>query len=158
MLKFPINIYLAGVYALLAKFVYVLTFGLYIATTFSEAPVTGIAGKEITLSLYGFVIVGSILEEILFRYLPLRIIEDYNLKKTFVIPIGIISSVVFGYIHGFVISAVLIQGVTGLISFSLGYYVLTKENSIKALLICSAVHCSYNSILFGIVYYLTFLK
>lgn len=90
-------------------------------------------------------------EEILFRWLPFTIVclEKFNFKT--VITTAIISSVIFGYLHGGFIH-IFVQGIGGFIFCLLylkcgGYH----NRNIKAVFVSTSAHALYNVLLIALI-------
>ncbi len=96
-----------------------------------------------------------LLEELLYRVVPLFLFFLVSARRQGVYLLGIIGSALFGYFHSFTIGGVLVQGVGGFILFCLAYEVakphLKNGSSLRvalSLLVCPfLVHLSFNSTL-----------
>lgn len=107
----------------------------------------------------------ALFEEVVFRYIPFVILIINAIRKNRLLPshrsiiiMGIVSSIIFGYLHGNIIN-VFIQGVGGFILFGVFsncYYLAVRSHkngmqSILVALLCSTiVHFLGNTILLSL--------
>ena len=84
-------------------------------------------------------------EELVFRFLPLVFIEMFEPPLGYVLLVGILSSVTFGYIHDFSTSSIAIQGVLGAFIFVAGYKAMIRADAFRALTVCYIIHACYNT-------------
>ena len=73
-----------------------------------------LAEMPILYLIISLVVVAPLSEELLFRYLPIRITQRFNARKWVLYLVIIVSSIIFGYVHGSW-HFIFIQGVGGLI-------------------------------------------
>lgn len=86
----------------------------------------------------------ALAEELIFRFLPLAIAVECGWSDYKIVIVSILSSIVFGYLHGG-ITHVFIQGVSGLI-FSLLFLKAggLREKYFEALVTTTVVHFCFN--------------
>lgn len=84
------------------------------------------------------------LEEFAFRFLPNWILSRWNVTE-FSVPVNVIASIVFGYIHGG-IELILVQGIGGL-SLAIIYLYALKSGHKRAFLICTFYHFLFNTVI-----------
>lgn len=89
----------------------------------------------------------SIFEEIIFRLLPMFLVIYFSkrLEKRQALMVAIVSSFIFGFLHGGIFNALFIQGITGMI-LCLGWFKSYKisDSVILATLLTVIVHYFVN--------------
>jgi len=114
-----------GAYAFIIFWLFLIKIGLNKLITLNFF--TGIKYTALGTFFFGCIL-APLWEELVFRHAPLLIAKKFKkkLKIDFTWPIVIISSVIFGWGHGFGPISILIQGVGGLI---LSFVYLKNNNS-----------------------------
>ena len=104
-----------------------------------------IESVEPNLGRYLWTIFWAFGEEVLFRLWPLWLLYSRRLPGFLVILLGIAISVGFGWLHGFLLTGIALQGVLGMAIFTLGYITLRESNDLgRAFMVCFLTHGLYN--------------
>lgn len=110
-----------------------------------EAPKTifsaGLEGN-VTIVLASLFIL--VCEELVFRTIPLLTGQKYSLSSKAMIALGLLSSLLFGFGHGFTLSGILVQGTWGAAVFYVGFRVMQRRGIWHATIVCVLIHLFIN--------------
>jgi membrane protease YdiL (CAAX protease family) len=119
-----------------------LGFFIFIEVPLSESESEGIA--IFSWSFFGFILLVSVIEEFLFRIMPLSLIMRLTKRRDVVLLTALICSALFGYVHGG-LPHILLQGIGGFL-YAVLFIKYSRQGSrvVEGSIVVIAVHSLFN--------------